>query len=457
MKKVFFLIALMIILPSVLAIDIDVQKNSQNEVLITDLNKPVIFDLSIKNNQMSDNFEFYNLAGFSIFPANATIGFKETKEVQLELTPIGKISQKGYYTIPLFIRSRDTSEVQESLTFKIIELKEAFEVGSGDVDPKSQSMAIYIKNNENFDFGTAHVKFTSAFFSVEKDFTIGPKETKQVSVQLNKEDFKSLMAGFYTLTADVTTSGKEANVEGVIRFVEKDILTTTKKDYGFLINTQIITKTNEGNLVATSDTVIKKNIISRLFTGFSPSPDIVERAGLTVYYSWTREINPGEALVIEVKTNWLFPFLLILLIVAIVIFVRKYTGRNLILKKRVSFVKAKGGEFALRISVVVKAKQFIERVNVVDRLPLMATLHEKFAGDYPSRVDAKNRRIEWNFDKMEAGEIRLASYIIYSKIGVVGKFALPTATAIFEKDEKIHEVESNRAFFVSEQRGMNEE
>ncbi|MCX6749670.1 MAG: hypothetical protein NTW17_02925 [Candidatus Pacearchaeota archaeon] len=457
MKKVFFLIALMIILPSVLAIDIDVQKNSQNEVLITDLNKPVVFDLSIKNNQMSDNFEFYNLAGFSIFPTNATIGFKETKEVQLELTPIGKISQKGYYTIPLFIRSRDTSEIQESLTFKITELKEAFEVGSGDVDPKSQSIAIYIKNNENFDFGATHVKFASAFFSVEKDFIIGPKETKQVSVQLNKEDFKSLMAGFYTLTADITTSGKEANVEGVIRFVEKDILTTTKKDYGFLINTQIITKTNEGNLVATSDTVIKKNIISRLFTGFSPSPDIVERDGLTVYYSWTREINPGEALVIEVKTNWLFPFLLILLIVAIVIFVRKYTGRNLILKKRVSFVRAKGGEFALRISVVVKAKQFIERVNVVDRLPLMATLHEKFAGDYPSKVDAKNRRIEWNFDKMEAGEIRLASYIIYSKIGVVGKFALPTATAIFEKDEKIHEVESNRAFFVSEQRAVRNE
>ena len=457
MKKVFFLIALMILIPSVLAINVEVQKNSQNEVLIADLNKPVVFDLSIKNNQMSDNFEFYNLAGFSISPANVTINLGQTKDVILELTPIGKISQRGYYTIPVFIRSRDTSEIQESLTFKITELKDSFEVGSGDVDPKSQSIAIYIKNNENFDFGPTHVKFNSAFFNVEKDFTIGPKETKQISVQLNKEDFKSLMAGFYTLSADITTTGKEATVEGVIRFVEKDILTTTKKDYGFLINTQIITKTNEGNLIATSETVIKKNIISRLFTGFSPSPDIVERVGATVYYSWTREINPGEALVIEVKTNWLFPLLLVLLVVAIVILVKKYTGRSLILKKRVSFVRAKGGEFALRISIAVKAKHFIERVNVVDRLPLMASIHERFGGDAPTRVDAKNKRIEWNFDKMESGEVRFVSYIIYSKIGVVGKFALPTATAIFEKDEKIHEVESNRAFFVSEQRVVREE
>jgi hypothetical protein len=457
MKKVSFLIALMILLPGVLAINVEVQKNSQNEVLITTLEKPVVFDLSITNNGLSENFEFYNLAGFSIYPTNITINQGKTEDVRLELMPIGKISQRGYYTIPLFIRSKDSSEIEQSLTFNIIELKDAFEVGSGDVDPKSQSLTIYIKNRENFDFGSTHVKFNSAFFNVEKDFTIGPRETKQISIQLNKEDFKSLMAGFYTLNADITTMGKDASVEGVIKFVEKDILTTTKKDYGFLINTQIITKTNEGNLIATSETVIKKNIISRLFTGFSPSPDIVERDGFTVYYSWTREINPGEALIIEVKTNWLFPLLLVLLIIAVVIMVRKYTGRSLILKKRVSFVRAKGGEFALKISVAIKAKQFIERINVVDRLPLMATIHEKFGGDQPAKVDAKNKRIEWNFDKMEAGEIRFISYIIYSKIGVVGKFALPTATAIFEKDEKIHEVESNRAFFVAEQRAVREE
>ena len=84
------------------------------------------------------------------------------------------------------------------------------------------------------------------------------------------------------------------------------------------------------------------------------------------------------------------------------------------------------------------------------------SLYEKFLGEYPTRVDSKNRKIEWNFEKMEAGEVRIVSYIIYSKIGIVGKFALPTATAIFEKDEKIQEVESNRAFFIAEQRKIEE-
>jgi hypothetical protein len=456
MKKVILLLALVLLLPNILAINVDVEKISQNEVLIIDTNHPVIFALNITNNGGSGNFEFYNLAGFSLSPERISISSGETKEVQIQLTPIGKISQRGFYTVPLYIRAADTTEIRIDLTFKIIELKEAFEVGSGDVDPESQSIEIYIKNLEEVNFGAVVVSFSSAFFNIEQNFDIGPRETERFSVQLNQDDFKSLMAGFYTLNAEVTAFEKEAKVEGIIKFVEKDILTTTKKDYGFLINTQIISKTNEGNLLASSETVIKKNILSRLFTTFAPSPDVVERSGFSVYYTWSREIKPGETLEIEVKTNWLFPLILLLFIVAIVVLVRKYTGTNLVMRKRVSFVRAKGGEFALKVSIATQAKKHIERVNVIDRLPPLVSLHEKFMGEQPTRTDEKNKRIEWNFDKMEAGEIRIVSYIIYSKVGVFGKFELPTATAIFEREGEIHEVESNRAFFISEQRKIEE-
>jgi len=47
--------------------------------------------------------------------------------------------------------------------------------------------------------------------------------------------------------------------------------------------------------------------------------------------------------------------------------------------------------------------------------------------------------------------MRTLTYIIYSKVGVLGKFALPTATAVYEKDGEIHETESNKAFFIAEQ------
>ena len=457
MKKLFLFVALVFLLPTILAIDINVEKISQDEVLITDLENPVVtFDLKITNNGAPGTFEFYNLAGFSMSPEKITLGSGETEEIQLQMSPIGKFSPRGYFTIPYTIRASDKTEVQESATFKVIELKEAFEIGSGDVDPESQSIDIFIRNKENVDFGSTNVKFSSAFFNIEQNFEIGPRETERVPVHLNKEDFRSLLAGFYTLEADIVALGKETTVEGVIKFVEKDILTTTKKDYGFLINTQIIEKVNQGNTIATSETVIKKNIVSRLFTSFSPTPDVVERNGFSVYYSWTKDINPGEALEIEVKTNWLFPLLLVLFVVAIVALVRKNTGTHVVLRKRVSFVKAKGGEFALKISVSAQAKRRVERVNLVDRLPAMVSLHGHFGGEQPTRIDEKNRRIEWNFDKMEAGEVKIVSYIVYSKVGVVGKFALPTAMAVFEGDGEIHEVNSNMAFFVAEQRKIEE-
>jgi hypothetical protein len=183
----------------------------------------------------------------------------------------------------------------------------------------------------------------------------------------------------------------------------------------------------------------------------------VDRQGFGVYYTWNQEIKPGESSEIKVQTNWLFPLILILFIVAIAGITRYYSTRNLVLKKRVSFVKTKGGEFALKVSVVIKAKRYIEKVNIMEKLPPLVKLHEKFGVEVPSRIDEKNRRIEWRFNKLEEGEVRTISYIMYSKIGVVGKFALPRTTALFEREGKILERNSNQAFFVIEQNQRKEE
>jgi hypothetical protein len=457
MKKLYVIILALLLIPSVFALNLQIEKQSSNEVLIPELNKPVIFDLNIKNLGASDTIEFYNLLGFQMFPVGTTkINSGETKNIQLELLPLKEIKERGFYTFQYFIKGT-SSEQQEELTFKIIDLEDAFDVGSGDIEPESNSINIYIKNRENFDFGKINARFSSAFFNFDKEFEMGPRERKDFAVELNKDDFKKLMAGFYTLKADITAGDSEANVEGIIEFVEKDIIKTTKKDYGFVINTKVIEKINEGNVAAESETIIKKNIFSRLFTSMSPEPDIVERSGLNVYYTWNREINPGENLEITIRTNWLFPLLIIALIVIIVVMVKIYVREDLRLRKRVSFVRTKGGEFALKVSVFVQAKKYLERINIIDRLPALVKLHEKFGGEQPSRVNEKTRRIEWNFEKLEAGEMRMISYIIYSKVGVLGKFALPSATAIYEKEGEIKETDSNKAFFVAEQKPDREE
>ncbi len=87
----------------------------------------------------------------------------------------------------------------------------------------------------------------------------------------------------------------------------------------------------------------------------------------------------------------------------------------------------------------------------------MVKLHERFGIEQPKRFSEKERKIEWYYEKLEAGETRVLNYILYSKVGVVGKFALPTASAIYERDGKVHEAESNRAFLLTEQKKIEED
>ncbi len=457
MKKIITLLLIVLLFPALSAIKLDINKTSENEVMILDLEVPAVFNLEITNNGPTDEFEFYTFFTLLEEPSEPVlINRGETKQVQVKILPSYNL-KTGFSTFELVIRGTDDTEIINQLTTRIINLEDAFEVGSGSLDPDTNSLEVYIHNKVNFDFEFITAEFSSPFFDFEESFSLEPNERKNFYIELNKEDYKKIVAGFYTLNTEVTTNEHTAEVEGTIEFIEKDIVTTIKKDSGIIISRKIIEKINEGNTLASSDTVIKKNLISRLFTSFSPEPDFIEREGMKYYYSWEREIKPGESLKIVVRTNWLIPFLLIIFIVVIVVFAKKFSKANMSLRKKVTFVKAKGGEFALKVSLFVHAKKYMEKVRVIDRLPALVKLYEKFGGEIPAKVDETNKRIEWNFEKLEAGEIRVISYIIYSKIGVLGKFALPSATAIFEREGEIKDEESNRAFFIAEQRTKDEE
>ncbi len=458
MKKVLSLTVLLLILPFTLALNLQIEKISQNEAMIVGVDRPATFDFNITNLGPSTKIQFYNLLGFRMLPSETiVIGAFESKMIKLEVSPIGDFNFTGLYSFPYYIRDvNDKTEMQEALTFRRVEFRDAFDIGAGSFDPESSSVDIYIQNTQNFKFGNIDGKFSSSFFNIEKTFTLGPYERKNFTIQLNKEEFKQLLAGSYTLNADISAEGQKTNLQTNLEFIEKDIIKTTESQSGVIFRTNVITKTNAGNVVAPENMVIIKNVISRLFTTFNPEPDKVDRSGFIVKYGWSRELKPGESFQVTVKTNSLFPLLLILLIIAAVIISKQYTSSNLVMNKKINFVKAKGGEFALKVSVVLSAKKHVDNITIIDRLPPLVTLYEKFGAEKPSRVDTKLRKLEWNINSLEAGEKRVISYVIFSKVGIVGKFSLPPTTAIFERNGKASETESNRAFFVAEPRNIKD-
>jgi hypothetical protein len=451
-KIIFTVITLLLTLQLVSAMNLNIQPQSEDTAYILGSGMPIIYDLKITNNGNGDNFAFYDFFGSDISPkGTVNIGGAETKDISVAITPRSDLRQEGRIKFDLFIKGTNNDQIAYPLMVNVVKLENAFEVGAEEFQPDSNKVSVYIKNTIDFNFNNIQATFKSPFFNFEKTFTIGPYQKESFEVTLNKEDFRDLMAGFYTLNVDVTAGSQKATTEGTMKFSEKDIVTSSQDEYGLIINTQKITKTNEGNVVSKTSNVIRKTLLSRLFTTFSPEPTSVDKKGLSVYYTWDAELKPGESLNIVVRTNWLLPLLAVLLVIAIVILTKQFSRTNLSLKKKVTFVNAKGGEFALKVSTIVTARKFVERVNVIDRLPMLVKLHEKFGGEMPAKVDEKARKIEWHFDKLQPGESRIISYIIYSKVGVLGKFALPTARAVYEKDGTVHESESNHAFFLADQ------
>ncbi|MBU2503999.1 MAG: hypothetical protein KJ879_03020, partial [Nanoarchaeota archaeon] len=336
----FFLIitlSILVLLPFVSSENVTVTKQSSGEVLVINTDSVVTFDLQFFNSGPDATFELYNLIGFTMEPNSVYIDAGSTKNVELKLAPLGTIKERGYYTMSYYIKRSDTEQEPHTLTFKIIELKDAFSIGAGFLDPESSEVEVFIKNKENVNFENINAKFTSPFFNFERAFTLEPYETETFDIPIDQETLRGMTAGFYTMTSEITIGKEKSSIEGVLKFIEKDIVTTTKSEFGFLINTQVIEKSNEGNVAQKTETVIRKNVIPRLFTSFSPEPDMVERDGANVYYTWIREIKPGEVLQIKAKTNWLFPFVIISFLVIIVFMTKRYTETSLVLRKRVSF------------------------------------------------------------------------------------------------------------------------
>lgn len=458
MRKLFGIFLILALLPAVLAVNLDIEKISSDEVLILGLADAVNFDVQITNNGFSDNFEFYTFFGSKMIPEKTVrIEKDETKNMTISFFPRDDIELKGKVGIEYFIQGGDRSSQKEKVSVNILELGEAFKIGSSSVNPESRELTIFIQNKVNFDFKDLEVDFTSPFFDLSKTIHLKPYGKQEFVIDLDKEAFNKLMAGFYTFYANVEIDNVRSSLKGIVEFEEKDLLKTSTDTYGFIITTEIIKKVNEGNTVEESVITVNKNIFSRLFTTFSPEPEQVDRDGTKVKYSWTQKINPGESIEVKVKTNWLLPFLAIFLAFVLVYVFRKYANQTLLIRKKVAFVRAKGGEFALKVTVIAEAKEYIEKIRIVERLPPLVKMYERFGGELPDKISRDKQRLEWEYSHLEAGERRVMSYIVYSKVGVLGKFALPGTVGFFEKEGKQKQTTSNKAFFLAEQKEQKQQ
>lgn len=429
--------------------NLDIQKVDKGSVILSELDNPAKFEFVVENNGDSDMFEIYSLINVAMTPKGLFTMTPGVNRFEVTASP-GREFRKnpGFFNFEYEIQGRRTGILKDTLLLKIVSIKDVLEIKGVPVSQGDTEVTIKIRNKENTHLADIEVRLESQFFEGTKTVSLEPYQEISVSLGISK-DIRKLSAGPYIIKGVIEVEGKEAGVEGLIDYLEKEGTSVQTENSGFLVRSKTIVETNEGNTPTTSIIEVRKNIISRLFTTYSLEPEQTIREGFVVTYRWSKPLSPAESFSVKSTTNYVFPFVLAILIVLIGFFVKVYSQTSVALQKQVHFVKTSSGEFALKVSIRVKARKHVDKVQLIDSLPRMTQLYEKF-GRKPDRIDANTGRLFWNIGSMNRGEERSFYYIIYSKLRVVGRFELPASTAIYEKEGRTQEVWSNRAFFASE-------
>jgi len=447
-KLTFFLIGILC-LSLVSALDISEQHDT--DILVKDIDNFITLSLSISNASVG-TYNVYTLAEISMKPSSMFTISEESIEKTFTISASENLDVEGYYTFTYTLNHRDVEKINNKFTIQILNLGEVLEISSESIDPESGEVSFYVKNKENVRLENLSAQFSSVLFDIEKTFDIDPYEKIKIPVVVDVDKLQRTKAGVYIIEAIFQTNKGTEKIEGNLYLGEKKGVISTKDKSGFLIQTQTITKVNIGNIVEVVEIKLKRNIFSRLFTSFNIEPTMTERKGLIIEYTWIKErLNPTDAYIVKAKTNYIFPFFTILFAIIALLGFKRFTETKIEVKKSVHHIKTKNREFALKITLTLKAKKNVENVTLIDKVPAIVKIYKKFGLIKPDKIDATSRRIHWNIGDLEAGEVRVFNYVVYSKVGIVGKFSLPEALAVFEKNEKIHEVESNKVFFMSDQ------
>ena len=449
MKKSFIisLLLALFVIPSVFALTVSTQ--DAGSVIIKEIGNPAVFNFDV-NSQGLDSAEIYNFLGFAVSPRGNFDLVSGNNQIKVKFYPSSDLLQNnGYYDFEYQLKSQNQGLFKDQLRVKFVSLKDVVTISVEPLQTSDNNAVIHVKNTQNAYLESLHLTYSSPFFKETREISLKPFEETSFNVSVSADARKSLRAGQYVVTGNLKLGNVEAALDGTFEYLEQEGIATSEVSEGFIIHKNTITKTNTGNTDSAARLVLNRDIFSRLFTTFSTDPLESQRSGAGVIYAWEKSLAPGESYSVSVTTNYTLPFVLLIIIIVVVAFVRIQQRTSLVVRKNVSFVKTKGGEFALKVTLHARSNKYVENVQLIDTLPASLKLFDKF-GKKPDKIDVPTRRLFWNIGNLGAGEERVFSYITYSKIRMVGRFELPSAMAIFSHEGQPQEVLSNRAFFASE-------
>ncbi len=431
-KFLIIVAILFMIIPLVRSEDkFTIEKQVISNAVALELDSPAEFDLTIKNNQGSaDLFEIYSLSSVEITPAGTfSVDGSSSKTIRVKFVP--KTKTIGAVGITYYVKGYGAgpeATKQDSITIRAYPLSQIILVGIPEsITRDDEEVTITFTNTEKINFGDVQISCKSDFFDFTQTIAINGGDKVDITVPL--KNLQALNAGKYPITFEFTIQDKKTNIIKDTNLVEITKITESEfKRINLLSYTRSILRKNDGNTVEYVKFELSQNFFERFFTSYNIKPSESYGQGLNVVSVWKKELKIGDSLDVKATISYVPLIILLgLLIVAYIIY-RVYNRPRIILRKKMLKVKTVGGEFALKIVLIVKnIGKEAKDVVIVDRIPVAAKIHEHFGAIKPEKVE--HDKLLWKFEQLMPGEEHVLSYVVYSKVTFIGKLNVPIAVA----------------------------
>jgi hypothetical protein len=297
------------------------------------------------------------------------------------------------------------------------------------LDPRKISpIKVQITNNNRKNIEDLTVRLKSAFFEKTAVVELEPEHSKSIDFSVNIN--KSVEPQKDTLEVELIHNGqtiKKVSKEYEISSygIFKTTSSTEKKFLGSLI---AYTFVNDGNSKYTDNVLLETGFLKRLFT--STNPD-TESTSIDGKYYLTREVTlgPNESLVINVRIDYKPILYLIILIIALIVFYFVFRSPLIVAKEASDITIDEGGINSLRAIIKLKnrSNSIVRNIRVVDKMPRIAVFERRESDTLqPSKLYpySDGTVINWAIPKLDPGEVRIITYRLKTKLGVVGELRL---------------------------------
>jgi hypothetical protein len=426
-----FIISLCV-LTIVQAADFTISKQAVNDVVAIELTIPARYDVTINNMGTDKGFEFVSIIDTTILPKDSgIIPSGKSATVPVTVLPLNRVRYN--FNFEYFVRDNFGNSVKDSMFVKILPIAEILSVEMPkEVARDDTLLPVRIINKENIDLGDVEIIADSDAFMASTIIAIPANTAVTANIPLSGSKIKTSEAGTYSIKM-ILFLNKEYNYTISDNITLKEFSSILPQDSikrSFFGYTKTLTRINNGNIkqIVTIE-LPYANFIEKTFTHFDiiPTGRMQSRDGAM----WQRQLSPGESFTVQSITDYTVLIVIIILIIIAIVAYILFMRRRAVVHKKAIPVKTKGGEFASKIVILLKnvSGKEMTNLNLVDRLPLTTQLYEKFGSIKPDKTD--KHVIEWNFPALLPGEEIVVSYVLYSKIHMVGAINLPTATLSF--------------------------